>query len=269
MNLQPKHFRTSLHPLGPMVVFSYGMTKCGSTLAFETARTALARAGFEQPVLSPSTGSKDSRINFFGHIDAAQMKNLVGEVREIGHPIVIKTHSRPDPCVIDLINAGGAIAQATYRDPRDMALSMMDHGAKNRGRGEKPFAEITDLLSACDNIRSQIDTLTQWLYRPNCLPIYYTDIAFKPVPITRRILSHLQLQIPARPLIKHAHERRFTQFNKGLKDRYKSEMSRKDSRAVRSHFETYYKHLITNRKTLGVPPKPPLSEDVVLVKTSG
>ncbi len=209
--------QTASHPLGAKIVFAYGMTKCGSTLAFELARTALELSGFAQPILpQPATGHS-RKINFTSHLDDQNIALLTAAVRDIGHPVVVKTHTRPDPCVIDMIDRGGALVQATYRDPREMALSMIDHGNRSRAAGKLAFSEVTDLDDAIENITSQIDSLTQWLYRPNCLPVYYEDVAFRTVPTMRRILAQLQLDVSPVPIVQYVLRKRFIQLNKGVK----------------------------------------------------
>ena len=189
----------SYHPLGPKIIFSYGMTKCGSTLAFELARTGLEMAGFEQRKLHAQGIRQSSQINFAGHLNPANIRQIWDEICAIGHPIVIKTHTRPDPAVIACFQQNQAIAQATYRDPRDMALSMLDHGAKNRALGRLAFSEITNLQTAHENITAQVDSLTQWLVRPNCLPLYFDDLAFDTENTARLILGQLKLEIPPPP----------------------------------------------------------------------
>ncbi|PIB24574.1 hypothetical protein BFP76_05120 [Amylibacter kogurei] len=265
MSILTHRFPTTTHPLGAKTVFCYGMTKCGSTLAFETTRSALELSGFPQPRLSESALGISRKINFCQHLNSNNINALKNEVRAIGHPIAIKTHTRPDPVVINMIDQGDALVQATYRDPREMALSMLDHGRKSRQSGMNAFSEIKDLDDAMRNIRSQIDSLTQWLYRPNCLPIYYSDLAFSQIDTTRRILAQLQLDIDPRRVIKHVAQNRFTQMNKAVRDRYRHEMTRTQSRAFRRAFPQFYDTLIKQRKSLSGFGEPPLRDGYELV----
>ncbi|WP_229801966.1 hypothetical protein [Paramylibacter ulvae] len=167
--------------------------------------------------------------------------------------------------MIELINQGGALVQATYRDPREMALSMLDHGRKSRKLGEPAFSEINNLHDAMDNIRGQIDSLTQWLYRPHCLPIYYSDLAFSQIDTTRRILAQLQLEIDPRRVVQHVNQNRFTQMNKGIKDRYRHEMTPAQSRAFKQAFPQFYETLIKRRKSLPIFGQAPLRDGCELL----
>lgn len=268
LNLPP-FVHKQRHPLGPMIIFSYGMTKCGSTLAFELARTALEINGFPQPHLSDQAVGPSRKINFIQHIDDHRAKRLLSEIRGIGHPIVIKTHTRPDIPVIDMINRGQAQAQATYRDPREMALSMLDHGARARALGKPAFAEFETLDQVLGNIHSQIDSLTQWLYRSNTLPVYFEDVAFDTLSTTRRIMAHLHLDGSAEPVVKHVLNRRFTQFNQGRRRRFRDEMSLPDQHRFKTELRRFYRHLIHNRDQLPTNGSPPLPHDLILCKTRG
>lgn len=253
------------HPLGPKIIFSYGMTKCGSTLAFELARTGLELAGYPQPALGMDGLNGDARINFASHLSDAQLDAIWCRVQTIGHPIVIKTHTRPDPCVIDMFKAGNAVAHATYRDPRDMALSMMDHGNRNRAQGKSAFTEITDLNAARININSQIDTLTQWLVRPNCLPLFFDDLAFDTETTTRKILANLQLELNPGRVASFVKNRRFTQKNKGVRRRFRDEMSLYERHQFRTEYAPLFKHLIKRRKSIAITGDPIFPDGMQLI----
>lgn len=157
---------------------------------------------------------------------------------------MVKTHTRPDPAVIDMINRGAAIVHATYRDPREMALSMIDHGIHSRLMERSAFSEIETIDDAVSNIRGQIDSLTQWLYRVNCLPIFYHDLAFRMPLMTRRIMSNLHIEGSERIVKRHVLKKRFTQFNKGVKKRYEQEMAPNDQYRIRDEFLPFYRILI-------------------------
>ncbi len=66
------------------------MTKCGSTLAFELARTGLELAGYPQPHLGLDGLKGDAKINFAAHLTETETAAIWDKVQSIGHPIVIK-----------------------------------------------------------------------------------------------------------------------------------------------------------------------------------
>ncbi|MEM9716680.1 MAG: sulfotransferase domain-containing protein [Pseudomonadota bacterium] len=243
----------------PRVIFSYGLTKSGSTFAFELIRTALEMQGFDQSPLSAEALPLQRRINFAAHLSADNVRALRDEVWALGHPVVIKTHARPDPAVIDLINAGDAAIIATHRDPRDMALSMLDHGTRSRGEGKSAFAELETLAQARDNIASQFDSFTQWLYRPNCLPVYFGDLTARTPQALRHMLGHIGFEeADVMKVIRKTLSSRFIQLNKGQQKRFRSEMSRADQRPFLEAFHPYHELMVRQRHLL------PLGKNQVL-----
>ncbi|MCK4861824.1 MAG: sulfotransferase domain-containing protein [Rhodobacteraceae bacterium] len=234
----------------PLIYFSYGMTKCGTTLAFHMVSEALSQAGYEQHRLPESLIGPNKKLNFGQHFTDDQADELWEFVQTIGHPIVIKTHTRPDPSVVRLIQNGQAIAHACYRDPRDMALSMLDHGKRARAQGNPAFAEIQTLEDAKSGIRNQCDSLTAWLRLPKVLPLDFEDIAFDMQATAQRILNQLDISGDPEKIVNKVLDGRFTQFNKGISQRYKSEMPDQDDRDLAHEFAPLLTRLIDRKPNL-------------------
>ena len=233
----------------PLVFFSFGMTKSGSTLGFELARSALILAGFEQPRLSLKAVENRKKLNFCDHIDAARADAITQEVKEIGHMIAIKTHTRPDPDVIAMLHTGEAMGHAIYRDPRDIALSMLDHGKVSRARDVPEFSEFHTLEDTFDEIKHQTNSLLAWLSLPHVRPIYYEDLGFATKETAQNILGQLGLDVDPEQVCEMALTRP-NQRNKAKSQRYKSEMSASDSAAFERVFAPMYDRLIDNRDAL-------------------
>ncbi len=238
------------YKMAPLLYFSYGMTKTGSTLAFQLVRSALDLCGFPQDRVPLDVVNPVLRRNFVNHITPQQMDALKDEARKRGYPIALKTHMRPDDCVVEAIQNGEAIAHACYRDPRDMALSMLDHAQKSRETGGDEFAELHSLEQAFVNIRSQHDSLTAWLRLPGVLPLYFEDIAFNTAETARRILKQLNLKIDPEVLAEVVQTQRFTQKNKALRLRYPEEMDPTLSASIATEFAPLIAHFINNRDQL-------------------
>lgn len=236
--------------MAPLLYFSYGMTKTGSTLAFQLVRTALDLCGFPQDRVPLDVVNPVLRRNFVNHISDRQLSELKDQARKRGYPIALKTHMRPDPGVVEMIQSGEAIAHACYRDPRDMALSMLDHAQKSRETGGEEFAELTNLEQTFTNIRSQHDSLTAWLRLPNVMPLYFEDIAFNTVETARRILKQLKLKIDPVVLAEVVKTQRFTQKNKAVRLRHPTEMDPNVSTSIATEFAPLIDRFINNRDHL-------------------
>ncbi len=244
------------HPMAePFVFFSYGMTKCGSTLAFQLARVALLQAGYEQPLLPLDDYGRKKKINAVTEITPAKARLILDTVRELGHPLVLKTHRRPDPAVVEMIERGQARAHAVFRDPRDMALSMIDHGDKARARGKSAFAEIETLEDARTGIANQLDSLSAWLQLPGVRRLQYESLAFDTEAAAAAILDHLGIPGKPRRIARRVLKREFTQANQGIPARHRTQMSGEDSDRFRRAFAPVY-DLLLDRPDPGAPLPP-------------
>ena len=245
----------------PRIYFSYGMTKAGSTLAFELARAALVLSGHDQPRLSTAAVMDRRKLNFAGHLSEENVRALVDETDAIGHMIAIKTHTRPDPPVVRLLQEGRAMAHAVYRDPRDMALSMVDHGRKARARGRENFTEFHSAEDTIDNIRHQTNSLLAWLSLPNVYPLYYDDVAFDMQATAERMMAEMGVRAPVGDVIFMATNQRFTQLNRGVPARHATEMEPGLSDRFRDVFAPLFDRLVEGRHRLPRDGAPVLDAD--------
>ncbi|MHA3913616.1 sulfotransferase domain-containing protein [Halovulum sp. GXIMD14793] len=229
----------------PFVFFSYGMTKCGSTLAFQLARTALLQAGMDQPQFDiPGLFIADG-TNAVEHITLDQAKALHAEVQRLGHPLALKTHTRPDdPAVVGMIQSGAARAHAVIRDPRDMALSMLDHGREAREEGRPAFAEIVTLDDAMTGIDNQLDSLSAWMQLPGVSVMKYDRLAFDTAAAATDILGQLGITGDPQKIATHVLRREFTQKNVGIRDRHKTQMRAADNARFVQRYAPFYDLLL-------------------------
>ncbi len=228
----------------PFIFFSYGLTKSGSTLAFQLAVVALQQAGFPQPRLEVPGLVVSPKINAIEHVSDAQAAALADTVRALGHPVALKTHTRPDPAVRALVATGAARAHAVVRDPRDIALSMLDHGARARARGRPAFSEIATLEDAIAGIDDQMRTLAGWLALPGVRVLRFDRLAFETTAAAAAILD--QLGVPGDPcaIAREVLGGRFTQFNTGRRDRHLHEMAQADSARLRARYDPFFTHVL-------------------------
>lgn len=224
----------------PLIYFSYGMTKTGSTLAYHLVSEALIWGGQNAPRPPDHLLGPNKRINFVQHISENQAEGLLDFAQTTGHPVVLKTHTRPNPIVVKMLQDGRAIAHACYRDPRDMALSMLDHGVRARANRKPAFAEIETMEDAKTSIRNQCDSLTAWLRLPNVMPLNYEEIAFDMYNTVVKIQSQLDLDGDPDDAVAAALDGRFTQKNKGLSKRHQKEMTKSDSQSFKEEFAPFF-----------------------------
>lgn len=224
----------------PGALFSYGLTKSGSTLAFQLARVALLRAGHPQPKLTVPGLIVAKKINAIQHVTPAQADALWDELAQLAGPVVLKTHTQVDPAVAGMIARGRAVAHIVLRDPRDVALSMLDNARLNRRVGRPAFTELQTLEDCARAIENQIEILRGWATLPGALILTYDEVAFDTPSAAASIAAQLGIPCDPQAVAKEVIDTCFTQFNKGLRDRHRDEMDPETSQAFRRRFAAFY-----------------------------
>ncbi len=252
-----------------MLYVSYGITKSGSTLAFQLTRELLMRCGHDQSKLGSEIVIGRGRINFVEDWSALSAAVLEPVARE-SRIVVVKTHARPSGDVERLLHSGQARAQAIYRDPRDIALSLVDAGKRGRqllesGRREKAaFSEIHTVEQALAHIDRHLETFDCWAAQPNVVPFKYDKVAFDTEKFLAEVAAQLSLSIQrsAFPDVALAATQRHTQFNKGILDRHKTEMAADQQQLVKSRYAWFYDRYLAGEGTPSreLPSTPALGE---------
>lgn len=208
---------------------SYGMPKSGSTLAFELPRTMLELAGVPQVKIA----NTKYKINFVNKLDGDALKGLQDAAKGLKHPLVIKTHSVLCPAVNKLLKSGMVTGHAICRDPRDMALSMLDAARENRAWGGSAKGKFQTVADTEQLIHKNIALFTKWAEHPNMMTIHYVRLAFN----TERVAVGIEVDI--KKAIEITTGARFTQFNQGKSQRWKTEMDPADARRLEKEFKDY------------------------------
>jgi Sulfotransferase domain len=235
---------------------SYGMPKSGSTLAFELTRTLLELAGVDQPKISDGVTDPETKINFVPRLDGAALAKLLEDAGPINRPIAIKTHSHLFPKVRAALTKGRVIGHAVCRDPRDMALSMLDAGREGRAwgsTGEGAYRSVKDTES---RLRKSIEQFQEWAATPNIMPIHYERLAFDTETVAAEIAAQLGITADLRKAIEIATGKKFTQFNQGRSQRWKTEMDPADARRLETLFGDYIGNFCAEVPSAPKPRKP-------------
>ncbi len=211
------------------------MTKSASTLAYRLVWLTLQNAGFTQPRVPPPVVDAMHSVNFVQELDSADIETLWEIAKSQGYPLVVKTHAAPSAAVIAAFASGRAIGSASFRDPRDMALSMLDHGAKARRKDHWAFSEYRTVDDTLDRIREQCKSLEKWL-ELSVLPLKYDDIAFNGHATVQKFMDQLGIDGDPADILRQVEDRKYIQFNKGVQDRFKTEMLVSDSNRLSKEF---------------------------------
>ncbi len=223
----------------PLLYISYGMAKSGSTLGFALVSAVLEEAGIPQADLDLRDESISDQARFVEVIRPAELKALRGiaEMRAAA-PIAIKTHCGLWDCVAKGLDEGWIMGHAICRDPRDIALSMMDASRDNRAWGRRDGQPLRHIEDALDYVRAHAEKFQKWAAHPAILPLSYEPLAFDTETAAARIAEQLGLEVDAKRVAKIARAGD-TNLNKGLFRRHERELSAAVNDRVQREFAAF------------------------------
>jgi sulfotransferase family protein len=207
-----------------MILISYGVMKSGSTLAYEMARAVLELAGHPQDALPDDVVSPGQDINLVMGWSDDGLERLIDASGD--RRIAVKTHGALWGVDLDLVRAkvasGDLKIHVVYRDPREMLISMLDHGVRARTGADVAFRDTWTLDDAIRRLGVQTYWFTHWASLPS-LKLRYQDFAFDPTYGPKAIADDLGVSDdPAR--VWEIVNTRFTQKNEARPERYKTDL---------------------------------------------
>lgn len=222
-----------------MLVICYGIAKSGSTLAYELVKGVLMSAGHDQKKLRSRGLKPRRRGNYMASLKRDELSELVDTIGP-GRIVAAKTHMVfPDDMfewLEELQAARKLQVVASYRDPRDMCLSLVDHGERSRTKGTKDFARIRDLEDATRLIAKAIGKFARWASLEGSLRLYYETVAYAPDDAIDAIEKALGVTCDHAAAKAHAFEDAFTQRNKATRNRYEDELDDDEKREMLENF---------------------------------
>jgi len=224
------------------------MPKSGSTLAFRLAVHLYEWNGHPQELLPTGIIDADRRVNFVYRPSSEAIERTLAIVESTGHPLVLKTHGPPTPAMIRLLRTGQAVGHAIFRDPREIALSMLDHGAASRSRNRTAFSNFRSLEQCVRPIELRVNLFKRWAAQPGVTPWYYDDFAWDKAGALVRLQRQTQLEGVARTVLETFDSQQRVQYNKAEKQRWKTDMTSDDSQMFENAFAAFYASIPTYRK---------------------
>lgn len=152
-----------------MIVVSAGMVKSGSLWYYRMTDDLIIASGKKPESLAPPHSPvedlhegdkiKCDKLDFYN------MKRILSSSRR-GYSYPIKTHSRPTLALAFFGSIFGEIKITyTYRDPRDVVLSVMDHAEKaRRDNININIRDIKEIDQAIKFVRIEFEKWKKWKY---------------------------------------------------------------------------------------------------------
>jgi hypothetical protein len=225
-----------------MIYLSFGMLKSASTLTYQLTEEILRQAGRAPCILRPPLRPALSVTNYFDNIDLPLIRRIQKAAQ--GRDVVIKTHQLPAPEVLTLVERGEILASASFRDPREIALSMVDHGERSRRWAIPEFSECATVFDCCPSIDDQVAVLRTWCAIPRVERIAYNDICFDMPSVIARVARQMGVAVDVNAVAASFADTKIVgQFNKGVKDRF-HEMTARESSHFLEHYAMFYKRFM-------------------------
>lgn len=221
-----------------MIYICYGITKSASTFLYQMTEEVFRAAGRPVTRLGKPFRKADSIENYFNFIDNELLDEI--ERHTGGQDIVLKTHGPPRGDVAERVATGRILASASIRDPREIALSMIDHGARSRRWRLMRFSEFATAADTLNAIDIQLGCLQEWTATERIVVFRYNDICYDSAAVIRTIANQIGASVDIDGVL-HRFRNKGTigQFSKGKALRY-SEMSAADQAVFLERYADLY-----------------------------
>ena len=201
---------------------SYGMTRSGSTLAFETEKAILEKYGMSQEKIMIE-GLENWIENYLPEKYLSDINSLKKINEETGtNFVVFKTHGAANEKLLNFIRKFKIPVTISVRDPKDIVVSLLEISKKNRSINETGFINIISFKDALKNIEEDLWRLETW--RPLIEEGIAKVIPYEETIKDAEILIEYLADITSKPKllisdIREITKKRFTQFNVGVSGR--------------------------------------------------
>jgi hypothetical protein len=132
---------------------------------------------------------------------------------------------------------------ASYRDPRDVSLALLDAGERARRAGKIPYSNFDTLHAAAGNVHQQIRNFQQWAALRGALMLDYDEVAFAPDAAIDRIERVLSVRSDRDAVKKYAFFDAKTLKNKAWRRRHEIELNDVERSGLTAEFDDFIRHV--------------------------
>ncbi len=223
------------------IIICFGVAKSASSFSWQLVKRIAILGGKDVATLTWRSKGSDAPEDA---IDPVSGPNLALVQEEIGaRTAVIKTHGAATKEAIDLVKQGRSKVFVSYRDLREVALSLIDHGARSRAAGQNAYAEFLAPRNSIEALKDSVKRMQSWVDHCDPLLLPYDWVSFDTRDAIRAIAKKLEVDVSIDKALEtfSDREKSIIQFNKGVRERYKSDMDDETSTIFLRTFEEYYK----------------------------
>jgi hypothetical protein len=192
--------------LGRMIILTAAMMKSGSSWLFNMTNDLVVAAGYQDArsirkryklegyISERYCVAKHLRVTRLGPIAVPSLR---------GETYTIKTHGRPTLTARLLISTGMIRPVHLRRDPRDVAVSLYDHGEWIRTSGHRSrtgLQALDTMAKAMDVALYYTKVWQQWCSVKSVMMVHYEELLADTPGTMRRVLDHVHLDVPSQAL---------------------------------------------------------------------
>jgi hypothetical protein len=232
-----------------MLIISAGMQKSGSAYIYNLINDLII-----------SSGNKDARKikknykledimqwhnNNIGELDFKVLSKLAYVSVKEGK-LAVKTHDGPTKYHNTLVKLGLIKTIYIYRDPRDVLLSVQDHGRKIIKEGEShTFANMVKFDDAFWNVKKWINIYKSYKGVKGVFILGYEELINEPLKVINNICDYLNITVSEEDknniLFKYNKDNpkanmKGLHYNKAVVKRYESELTKTENDLFKTNF---------------------------------
>ena len=183
-----------------MLIISAGMPKSGSGLIFNILNELLILSGFNDVRSIKSDYHLEPYLKNYncniGNLSTENLSKLIQPLKD-EKTFVVKTHEKPGEGINHISNLTTVKSVFIYRDPRDIALSALDHGKKQRENNNPngSFAHITNLEQGIQFALSKKELWQSWITHPNVLSVKYENLVINPITEIEKVIQYIDINV--------------------------------------------------------------------------
>src|ERR1022692_3741652 len=223
------------------LIFAHGVAKSGSTFLFQVARDVAAAINGLPHNKAKSRFFPGMDVPDYVHQPADDLIEPLVRLLPPSAAFVLKTHGRITPLIASGIRSGLVKAVVSFRDPRDLVISMLDAGVsdrkKRKDRGFSPLYKVEDALQP---VRDGWEAAREWAYFPGTLPVPYLLTATNQdfvIDLVCKYLSAEHCYHSIRERYAHDKETNIREFHKGVADRFLEDLTPEEIAGVSNSLE--------------------------------
>ncbi|WP_448871316.1 hypothetical protein [Desulfobulbus propionicus] len=248
-----------------MIILSHGMAKSASSFTVQIILGLVNKHcelnGFRNFALGEFIKSQKSMFVYDETDIDVIVKSILHNSKFTNNDfVVIKLHRSCTPFISSLIDSRKIIALSSYRDPRDMALSLIDAGKKDEELGLTRFTKYKSLEDTIPAIKYQLRCSKTWAASLNTLFIPFVDLASKPYDVANKISNHLSIDFHKSVVDELINDKtKIWEYNKGKKIRWIEEFGEMDTEwtSIMNDFYDFVNQI--NRPYKSEPPAKPVA----------